>query len=142
VEISKTREVKKAFRKIWPVKKLGIGFIWSVDKHYHVPRLEDVKKFLKESKLNEEKPISGSKECDYFAFMLHAESKKYFLSTKDNLKHPVSFGHCFCDQWEGIPLDHNANICFTTTGVYLIEPMTDEFRKGNSRSDNVRIIGL
>ena len=135
-----TKEIKRAIRKIWSVDRCR--FIWAVDTHYHVPSLEDIKKFITESKLNEEKPIPGSKECDFFAFMLHAESKRYFLNTNDNLKHPVAFGHCYCDHWAGWPVDHNANICVTDSGVYLIEPQNDEIRQGSSQTDNVRIVGL
>lgn len=122
-------ELKRNIHKIFPKLK----DIWIFDRDFIVPTLIDLDKYLQITRTEQEDFIDGKQECDDFALFLHADMKRALR--KDNIFN-WPFGQVFGTRFNGVDRKHNANICYTQSGLYLIEPQTDE-RWLASKNDNI-----
>ena len=96
------------------------------DTAYRVPALEEVKRLLKETFIEEYQYRANSFDCDDYALILDAFVKQE--GYKQGWSLPWTFGQVYGVFPDYSPEFHARNIILTTDGLYLIEPQLDEVR--------------
>ena len=100
------------------------------DTEYRVPALEEVKRLLKETFIEEYQYRVNSFDCDDYALILDAFVKQE--GYKQGWLLPWTFGQVYGIFPDYSPDFHARNIVLTTEGLYLIEPQLDEVRGINA----------
>lgn len=100
------------------------------DTEYTVPTLEEVKKLLKETFIEEYQYRANSFDCDDYSLILDAFVKQE--GYKQGWSKPWAFGQVYGIFPDYSPEFHARNIVLTVEGLYLIEPQLDEARGINA----------
>ena len=125
-----SKQIKKRLFRLFP----ELTVPWLRDEAYELPSLEQVKEFLKRSKVNEYHFVDEVFDCDDFALQLHAEVKREFH---------WAFGEAFGDRFNGEEKLHNSNIFMADNyEIYLVEPQTDKIWLAVRGQDNILIVGM
>ena len=90
-----SKQIKKRLFRLFP----ELTVPWLRDEAYELPSLEQVKEFLKRSKVNEYHFVDEIFDCDDFALQLHAEVKREFH---------WALGEAFGDRFRGEEKLHNS----------------------------------
>jgi len=101
------------------------------DNEYTVPKLEEVKKLLKETFFEKYQYRAESFDCDDFALILDAFVKQE--AYKQGWKRSWTFGQAYGIFPDFSPEFHARNIVLVKEGLYLVEPQLDEVRTINAK---------
>lgn len=137
-------ELRKVFLDAFPM----LGFQGMRSKLYWIPSLEKVKNVLSETKVERQTFLPDINDCDSFSLQLHADVKRLRAIDAEMGRiprdqwMPWAFGEAFGIRFRGIQEKHSLNICYTKSGIYLIEPQTDHLWQPNPNDDIVLLIWM
>ena len=131
------QKIKDQLRQKWPI----ISFMWLPDKTYWMPTIKEVRDTVSKCQIHKAMIFKDDiADCDDFALQLHAEVKRLCNTAGLGVHWP--FGEAFGLKWQGLVEQHTANIAVTLTGIYLIEPQTNEIWQADSNKDQILLVKM
>ena len=109
------------------------------ENEYHVPKIDEVQKLMKETFIEQYQYVVDKFDCDDFALIFDAfcKQQKYF----DNKPKPDAIGQVYGIFPDFSPEFHARNIALCEDGWWLLEAQTDETRRVNAK-DSVSILWI
>jgi len=129
-------------QKFWKVGKFMSwrDNIWLLDQNFWIPKIEDIKEFLKESLVDKMEYIPEMFDCDDFALYLLSECRIYkhkkikeFNMPKEEWK-SWAFGMAL-GEFSGVDGVHALNFCYAREGFFMIEPQNDRIWEADITKD-------
>jgi hypothetical protein len=134
-------QIANELRATWP----AIFLPWMTDRKFIAPELKEIKAAVKKHSVANLKVIDNICECEDLADQLCARIhwERIELAQQGKLKeeelYSWAFGIVFGTCFEGWDDNHVCNICYTESGLYLIEPQHNRFWIPNSTDDKIII---
>ena len=109
------------------------------DNEYHVPKIDEVQKLMKETFIEQYQYVVNKFDCDDFALIFDAFCKQQqYFNDRDK---PDAIGQVYGIFPDFSPEYHARNIALCEDGWWLLEAQTDETRRVNAK-DSVSILWI
>ena len=125
MKIVSSEKLRRILQNHWP----ELQMIWLTDPKYELISVAKLDEIIKVCSVAHFKHTGYAWDCDNYALQSHATVQRYqYDEIKRGRAGEISwaYGECMGIQFIHLPEDHDLNICVTETGIYLIEPQTDE----------------
>ena len=136
--------IREQLTLVWP----DLDMVILLDSNFVVPKVSDIEKMFKASKIREMQFIPEFNDCDNFALYFLAEVRKNCydmlmsreISPEDMFPWTISLA--VCNVTRDIDIIHAVNLALCEEGIYMfdITPESDRFWKASAKSDNPFIL--
>ena len=103
--------------------KAGISGIYIGDEEYVCPSLDEVKKILEDSQVDQRRYWSNGSDCEDFGFRLKADFVRKYLTEESRL------AYAFGMVWGNKPAHAMNFVLCNDSKIYLIEPQDDKIHE-------------